>query len=93
MSSSELWYTTDLHQCFLDFTASMARVKWRQQASFKWLITKGKCPWCRNTEDQNLYYLLFPYLTTIGWTPGGSSAVHIYTQTKYRYGTYITIKR
>jgi hypothetical protein len=30
------------------------------------------------------YYVLYYYLTAIGLTPGGSSTVHIYTQTVHR---------
>jgi hypothetical protein len=52
-------------------------------------------------------YIHYLFLTAIGLTPGGSSTVHIYTQTVQQYsthlntnstqntenGTYITIKR
>jgi hypothetical protein len=40
--------------------------------------------------------IIYIYLTAIGLTPGGSSTVHIYTQTvtqNTENGTYITIKR
>jgi hypothetical protein len=56
----------------------------------------------RNSQYYHLLkYLIFllkhpEYVTAIGLTPGGSSTVHIYTQTVHRIqgnGTYITIKK
>jgi hypothetical protein len=35
------------------------------------------------------YYYYYYYLTAIGLTPGGSSTVHIYTQTVHRATQYI----
>jgi hypothetical protein len=37
------------------------------------------------------YYYYYYYLTAIGLTPGGSSTVHIYTQTVLRKGPHILV--
>jgi hypothetical protein len=41
------------------------------------------------------HYYYYYYLTAIGFTPGSSSKVHIYTQTVHRIedGAHITIKK
>jgi hypothetical protein len=47
-----------------------------------WLLPTAAEPCCQRVCSY--YYYYYYYLAAIGLTPGGSSTVHIYTQTVHR---------
>ena len=48
------------------------------------LETSNAQLYVRSSDDDMIWYDMIYLLTAIGFTPGGSSTVHIYTQTIHR---------